>query len=315
MKAMILKQYGGVENFQLQEIDSPTIKGDEVLIKTKAVSINPVDVKTRMGKAQAANIHDIPVILGWDISGEVISLGKSVHDIKVGDNVFGMIHFPGHGKAYAEYVAAPASQLSRKPDNIPHEEAAASTLAALTAWQAMTKNGEVKAGDKVLIHAASGGVGHFAVQLAKHFSAYVIGTASAANKDFVLSLGADEFIDYRNQDFTKIVSDVDFILDIIGGENFSKSLDVLRPTGTIVCLPSGLQEEAKKKAMEKGVKHTFFMIVKSDGEDMKKIAGLLEKDIVKPHISEIYDFQDIPKAHTHIETGHTVGKVVVKIIG
>ena len=217
MKAMILKQYGGVENFQLQEIDSPTIKDDEVLIETKAISINPVDVKTRMGKAQAANIHDTPIILGWDISGEVISVGKSVSDIKKGDNAFGMIHFPGHGKAYTEYVVAPASQLAIKLDNITHEAAAASTLAALTAWQAMTKNGEVKAGDKVLIHAASGGVGHFAVQIAKHFGAYVIGTASAANEDFVRSSGADEFNNYLNQDLTKKISDVEFTLDTIGG--------------------------------------------------------------------------------------------------
>ena len=153
-----------------------------------------------------------------------------------------MINFPGHGKAYAEYVAAPASQLALKPSNISHEEAAAATLAALTAWQALVTNAKVKKGQKVVIQAASGGVGHYAVQIAKYLGAYVIGTSSAANKDFVLGLGADEHIDYKKHKIDEVVKDADFVLDPIGDNNIDPSLNAAKKGGTVIMLPSFFKE-------------------------------------------------------------------------
>ena len=194
MKAIILKEAGSADKLEMAELPKPLINDREVLIQTKAISINPVDIKTRTGKSLYSELRSQNpfIILGWDVSGIVIEAGNSVTGFKPGDEVFGMINFPGHGKAYAEYVAAPAEHIALKPATITHEQAAAATLAALTAWQALVTNAKVSKGQKVLIQAASGGVGHYAVQIAKFLGAYVVATSSAANRDFVLSLGADE---------------------------------------------------------------------------------------------------------------------------
>jgi len=312
MKAVILKAFGGVENFSVEELSLPTIQNNEVLVAIKAVSINPVDVKTRSGKAMAGRLkEEKPVILGWDISGVVSEVGDDVKDFKIGDEVFGMVNFPGHGKAYAEYVAAPAAHLSLKPTNVSHEEAAAATLAALTAWQALTTHSKINTGDRILIHAAAGGVGHFAVQIAKHLGAYVIGTASAANKDFVLSLGADEHFDYKAQPFEEAISDIDLVLDTIGGDNIERSFEVVKKGGIVITIPSNTSEGVVEKAKAKGI-NGFFFLVQSNGEDMKQIADLIEKGIVKPHVSAVYSFDEVGKAHEQIETGSTRGKVIIK---
>ena len=225
MKAIVLQKYGGVDNLKLRELSMPQIKDDEILIKTKAISINPLDVKTRSGKAR--NHQDgrySPIILGCDTSGIVVKIGASVKGFEVGQEVFGVVNHPGYGMVYAEYLSAPVTHLAVKPPNISHEEAAAATLSALTAWQAFTKYVMLNSGSRVLIHAASGGVGHFAVQIAKYFGASVIGTSSGANKDFVLSLGADEHIDYQKQIFEAKARNIDFVLDTIGGQTFDRSL-------------------------------------------------------------------------------------------
>lgn len=232
MKSIVLKDFGSVDNLIYEELPMPSINDGEVLIKVKAISINPVDVKTRSGKGRAAKLKDEhPIILGWDVSG-VVTLSKS--DLfKEGDEVFGMINFPGHGKAYSEYVSAPASHLALKPVNITHEEAAAATLAALTAWQALVDHAKIKKGDRVLIHAAAGGVGNYAVQIAKHIGAYVIGTSSAGKRDFVLSLGADEHVDYTSQTLEDAASNIDFVLDTIGGDTIDNSLKVMKKAGQL----------------------------------------------------------------------------------
>lgn len=315
MKAIVLENFGGVENLLYKEIEKPSIKANEVLVKVKAISINPVDVKVRNRQAPLADDlakYD-PLILGWDISGEVTNIGNEVTQFNMGDEVFGMINFVGHGKAYAEYVAAPAEHLALKPKNISHVEAAASTLAILTAWQAFNSYGKLRPTDKVLIHAASGGVGHFAVQIAKDIGAYIVATSSAPNKDFVLGLGADDFIDYRSARFEEVVEPVDFVLEAIGGANFQKSVQVLKPFGTIVTLPSGHTLEDELKAQEKQLHACYFMSVYSSGQDMKHIASLLEKEVLKPHVSYVFGFDEMAKAHLQIETGHTVGKIVVKL--
>lgn len=311
MKAIILKEPGTADQLIVTEIPTPSISADEVLVQVKALSINPIDIKTRSGKGAYEKIKsDNPIILGWDISG-VVTESKST-DFKVGDEVFGMINFPGHGKAYAEYIAVPASHLALKPSNIDHIEAAATPLAALTAWQAIVNSAEIKTGERVLIHAASGGVGHFAVQIAKHLGAYVIGTSSATNKDFVLSLGADEHIDYKTQDFEKVLKDIDFSLDTLGGDNIDRTLNVIREGGTIISLPSGYRELVAEKAKAKNI-NGYFIMVQSNGDDMRSIATLLEQGILKTHVSQTFSFDQIQEAHLQIESGRTVGKIVVTL--
>lgn len=311
MKAFISNNPGDVSELQLQEIEIPTIQPGEVLVKVKAISINPVDVKSRAGKGVYGRIKDqSPLILGWDISGTVTE--SQSEKFKVGDEVFGMVNFPGHGKAYAEYVAAPAAQLALKPANISHQEAAAATLAALTAYQAMVHNAHVQAGQKVLVHAAAGGVGHFAVQLAKHLGAHVTGTSSAKNKDFILSLGADAHIDYTTHDWANHPEEFDFVLDGVGGDTIDKSLLVTKPGGTVISIPTGLNEAVTEKAKAKGV-NGYFILVKSDGDDMQQIAALLEKGILKAHVSKTFPFAEMAEAHRQVESGRTVGKVIVTL--
>lgn len=315
MKAIVLNQFGSVENLLYKEIEKPIIKETEVLVKVKAISINPVDIKVRNREAPLAEelVNVNPLILGWDISGEIVEIGNKVSQFNLGDEVFGMVNFVGHGKAYAEYVAVPPNHITLKPQNINHTEAAASTLAALTAWQTFNSYGKLRPKDKVLIHAASGGVGHFAIQIAKHMGAYVIATSSAANHDFVIGLGADEFIDYKTVQFENTLQDLDFVLEAIGGSNFQKSVKVLKPFGTIVTLPSGHSLEDELKAQEKNLHACYFMSVYSSGQDMEHIASLLEMGVLKPYVSHVFEFNEMAKAHLQIETGHTVGKVVVKL--
>ncbi|MDJ1502292.1 NADP-dependent oxidoreductase [Xanthocytophaga agilis] len=313
MKAIILTESGGVDTLTYTEVAIPQITDHEVLIQVKAISINPVDVKTRAGKGVYGRLKTIsPLIIGWDISGVVVKTGNQVTKFKEGDAVFGMVNFPGHGQAYAEYVAAPESHLALKPQNISFEQAAASTLAALTAWQAFTKQTTIQPGQKVLIHAAAGGVGHFAVQVARYLGAHVTGTASAANKAFVLNLGADTHIDYRSQKFEDVISDQDLVLDAIGGENIDRSLQVIKHGGTLISIPSGLNEQVAEKAKSKGI-NGFFFLVQSNGEDMQQIAKLLEEGIIHPYISKVYAFSEMKDAHLQQETGGTRGKLVIRV--
>lgn len=319
MNAIVLKQAGGVENLVKANLPQPSIKDNEVLVKVQTISINPVDAFVRNNAAALNAILQLkqgeqPVIIGWDISGTVTEAGKTVTAFKKGDEVFGMVNFSGHGKAYAEYVAAPENHLALKPDNISFEEAAAATLAALTAYQSLVTYAKVKTGDKVIIHAAAGGVGHYAVQIAKHSGAYVIGTASAANKDFVLGLGADEFIDYKNQVFENLVKDADIVLDSIGGDpkHIERSLNALKHGGRLISLLTFFDDGFKEKLKAKEV-FGHRLQVASNGEDMAKIAALLSKGVIKSTVSQTFSFDEIPKAHLQIETGKTRGKIVVKL--
>lgn len=310
MKAIILQEAGAVDQLVIQNIAIPVIKTGEVLVQVKAISINPIDIKTRSGKGMYPRIKDQqPVILGWDISGVVSASASDL--LKEGDEVFGMVNFPGHGKAYAEYVAAPVEQLALKPVGTTHEQAAAATLAALTAYQALVKAG-VRPGCRVLIHAAAGGVGHFAVQIAKYLGAWVAGTSSARNRDFILSLGADEHIDYTTDALEQKARDIDMVLDTIGGDNIDRSLQVMKPGGTIISIPSGLNAEVEAKAAAKGVKGAVFLVT-SNGVDMKSIAGLLEQGHIRSVIAQSFPLEEIAVAHTQVETGRTTGKVVVTI--
>ncbi|MGY0041187.1 NADP-dependent oxidoreductase [Pedobacter sp. NJ-S-72] len=242
-------------------------------------------------------------------------------NFKVNDDVFGMVNFVGHGKAYAEYVTAPENHLAIKPANISHPEAAAATLAALTAWQALTKHVNIKQNDRVLIHGASGGVGHYAVQIAHHIGAHVTGTSSAANRNFVVELGADAHIDYHMQKFEETADKFDIILETIGGENFIRSLEILNKKGTIINLipdkESGSAELTAPKATlelakERGLNAIYFPVT-SNGSDMQQLADLLERGILKSHIFKTYTFEELPEAHLQLESGRTQGKVVILV--
>lgn len=309
---MVLKQFGGIENFSLKEIPEPQINNGQVLIQVKAIGINPVDIKTRIGKGQAGQYKDASdMVIGWDVAGVITKIAEDVKDFSIGDEVFGTINFPGQGGAYAEYAVAPAHQLARKPLNISMPEAAAATLATLTAWQALVDQGHIKKEDRVLIHGGAGGVGNYAIQIARNIGCYVITTASASDADFVKSLGADEVIDYKTQKFEEIISDIDFILDTIGGENFVHSLKVLKPEGTIALISTPNIEETNKVAKEQHVKNYKLMMMHSDGEDMRHIAEMLANGSLKVHVDKTFRFDEIPEAQNQLENGKVRGKIVI----
>jgi len=314
MKAIILTEQGGVEKLITEEVETPQPQASEVLVKVHAISINPVDIKTRKGGALYASMkEDQPVILGWDISGVVVAAGSEVKAFKEGDSVFGMVNFPGHGKAYAEYAVAPADHFALKPVNISHAEAAATTLAALTAWQVLMHEAKVQKGQHLLMHAAAGGVGHFAVQIAKHLGLEVTGTASAANESFLKEIGVDHSIDYTTEEFTSVAKDIDVIFDPIGGETTAKSLQVLKQGGTLVSIVGGVKDHLSPAIQEKNITAKNYL-VKSSGPDMEQLASLLEQGILKAHISHQFSFDEMAKAHQQIETGKTRGKVIINVI-
>ena len=314
MKAMVLKRFGGIENFAVEDVPEPPVGDGEVLVEVKAIGIDQIDVKARKGEGMSDYLkQEHPMILGWDISGVVSKVGSRVKDFKAGDAVFGTIRFPGPGSSYAEYAAAPADQIALKPENISHAEAAAATQSPLTAWQALVDTGHVKKGDRVLVHGGAGGVGNYAIQIARHIGCYVITTVSGADRAFVKELGADEVIDYRTQVFEKEVKEVDFVLDTIGGDNFVRSLDVLKPEGMIVLLPSNKKEEADKAVREKQVKNDRHILMHSSGKDMRAIAGMLREGSMKANVDKVYSFEQIPQAQAQLENGKVRGKIVVTL--
>lgn len=313
MKAIILTKAGGPENLHLAEVQKPTVKENEVLVAVKAISLSPADVKPKYKDEMLSMMYgkERPIILGWDIAGTVTEVGTAVTNLKVGDKVFGMVNFPGVGNAYAEFVTAPEAHLAIMPSNVTFEEAAATTLAALTALQILS--GKITKGDKVLIQAGSGGVGHFAIQIAKSFGAYVITTASAKNKEFVMSIGADEAIDYHTQNFEDMLTDVDFVLDTQGGKVLENSVKVLKNGGAVVSTLLPELPEEVKAAAEKENKSISNMLVHSSAEDMNTIKGMLENGAIKPNIYKTFAFEAMADAHREVEKGRTVGKVIVTI--
>lgn len=308
---MVLRHFGGVENFAQEDVTQPEAGKGEVLVEIRAVGIDRIDLKSRQGEGMRSYLEkEDPMILGWDIAGVVRQKAEGTA-FEQGDAVFGTVNFPGPGSAYTQFAVAPADQLARKPDNLSFEEAAAATQSPLTAWQALVTTGRVGRGQKVLIHGGAGGVGNFAVQIARHMGCYVIATASETDREFVTELGADRVIDYKTQRFENLVSDVDFVLDTIGGENFVRSLRVLGPGGMIVLLPSDRKEEAQRAAEEYRVKNYRHVLMHSSGEDMKQIAGMLERGEMKVHVDKVFPFEQIPQAHEALERGGVKGKIVV----
>ncbi|MCJ1679788.1 NADP-dependent oxidoreductase [Streptomyces sp. APSN-46.1] len=306
MRAIVVSQWGGPEVLTETELDRPEPGMGEILVRVHAAGVNPVDWKTR---ASGAFIPWGPVPqVGWDVSGTVEAVGPGVTLFQPGDEVFGMPRFPYQAGAYAEYVAAPARHFARKPAGVDHVAAAALPLAALTAWQALVDTAGLRAGQRVLVHAAAGGVGHLAVQIAKALGAYVIGTASAAKHGLLRELGADEVIDYRSTAFEEAVSDVDVVIDAIGGEYGERSLKVLKPGGHLVTLPGpdGVPADAP------GV-HTGWTVVEPDYRGLLEIAALVEAGALRPVIDTVLPLSDAAKAHELGERGRTTGKIVLTV--
>lgn len=318
MKAIILQAHGDASNLVLAEVKVPVAKTGEVLIEVKAVAINPSDTYIRKEESLDYIFGDErPRIMGWDVSGIIAAVGEDVDKFKVGDEVFGAINFPGHnhsghGKGYAEFATAPVTDLAIKPANISFEEAAGATMAALTAWQPLSKAG-IKPGDRVLIAPAGGGVGHYAVQIAKHFGAYVIGIASARKRDFVLSLGADEVIDYTTQRFEDIITPVDVVLDGLRGDHIARSLTVVKPGGRLITLYTPIAgTPLEELAKEMGV-NAYYNTVHGSGEDMEKLAGLLADGELKSYISKTFRLEETADAHREMELDNAQGKIVISL--
>ncbi|MDP9847222.1 NADP-dependent oxidoreductase [Streptosporangium lutulentum] len=310
MRAISQDVLGGPEVLREVEVERPTPGPTEVLVRVHAAGVNPTDWKHR---ATGGLLGRPPFVLGWDVSGVVESVGIGTALYKPGDEVFGMLRYPyGHG-AFAEYVAAPARTFARKPGRIDHVQAAALPLAALTAWQALVDIAGVKAGQRVLIHAAAGGVGHLAVQMAKARGAHVIGTASAAKHEFLRGLGADELIDYRSVDFAEAAGAIDVVIDTMGGDYGPRSLRTLREGGVIVSLVlSNMAEGLNAQAEELGIRAES-MLVEPDYAGMRAIAALVEKGGLRAEIDTVLPLEEAAKAHERGETGRTTGKIVLTV--
>ncbi|BCJ53168.1 NADPH:quinone reductase [Actinoplanes sp. NBRC 14428] len=314
MRAVVQHEFGGPEVLRVERVPLPDPLPTEVRVRVTAAGINPVDWKTRAGSGMAGVLGAPPFVLGWDVSGVVEQLGFGVTTLAVGDEVFGMPWFPRQAGAYAEYVTAPARQFARKPAKATHEQAAGVPLAALTAWQVLVDTAGVRAGQRVLVHAAAGGVGHFAVQFAKHLGAHVIGTASAARHEWLTGLGADELIDYRTARFEDAVGNVDVVLDLVGGETGLRSVPTLRPGGLLVAVPGGVSPELATAAHEHEVRTTPFL-VEPDGVSLMSIAALIDNGIVTTEIEDVFDLADAAAAHERGERGRTRGKLILRVEG
>ncbi|MEY9996625.1 NADPH:quinone reductase-like Zn-dependent oxidoreductase [Streptomyces sp. V4I8] len=307
MRAISQDVLGGPEVLKEVELERPTPRPNEVLVRLRAAGVNPTDWKHR---ATGGFLGEPPFVLGWDVSGVVEAVGVGVARFQPGDEVFGMLSYPfGHG-SHAEYVTAPARTFAHKPASLDHTQAGALPLVSLTAWQALVEYADVRPGQRVLVHAAAGGVGHVAVQIAKARGAYVIGTASAGKHEFLRSLGADEVIDYRETDFAEAVKDVDVVLDTLGGETSVRSLKVLRPGGLVVSiLPVG-SDEFHEEAERLGVR-AVRMLVDASHSGMTAIAELVEAGKLRPAIAGTFPLAGVAEAHALGDTGRTTGKLVL----
>ncbi|MEW2274656.1 zinc-binding dehydrogenase [Streptomyces sp. SID685] len=307
MRAVVVEQWGGAENLVEREMPRPEPGLGEVLVRVHAAGVNPVDWKTR---ASGALIEwgAVPAV-GWDVSGTIEAVGPGVGIFRPGDEVFGMPSFPRQAGAYAEYVVAPARHLAPKPAALTHVEAAALPLAALTAWQALVDTAGLRPGERVLVHAAAGGVGHLAVQIAKARGAYVIGTSGAAKHDLVRRLGADEVIDYRAVRFEDVVSDVDVVLDGLGAETAERSLKVLRPGGRLITLPGPDDVPTPRDGVR-----AVWMLVEPDHLGLREITALVERGALRPVIDTVVPLAEAAKAHEIGERGRTAGKIVLSVV-
>lgn len=303
---------GDLDALRLVDLPVPEPAPTEVRVRVHAAGINPVDWKTRAGAGIAGLLGAPPWVLGWDVAGVVDHLGPGVTRFQVGDRVFGMPRFPRHAGGYAAYVTAPSRQLARTPATLDHVHAAGLPLAGLTAWQALIDTADVQPGQRVLIHAAAGGVGHLAVQLARWRGAHVIGTASAPKHDRLRDLGADELIDYTRVRFEDVTGDVDVVVDLVGGEVTVRSLRVLKPGGLLLTVPSGA-ELPEQPVLDRHRVRATWLLVEPDGHALQRLAALVDDRRLVVHVEATADLADIAGLHRTGQTGRTFGKLVATV--
>lgn len=330
MKAIRLHEFGGPEVLIYENAPKPSLKAGEVLVKVMAVGVNPPDWYLRGGLKMLPPEWrpeiPLPTIPGTDISGVVEAVAQDVKSFAIGDEVYGMIRFPSFGDscAYAEYVAAPVSDLALKPKGIDHLHAAGAPMAVLTAWQFLIERGHdvpnplqpnlhspiPLEGKKVLINGAAGGVGHYAVQLAKWKGAYVIAVASAKHEALLLELGADEFIDYTKTAPEEVINDLDLVLDTLGGPTTGRFLRTLKPGGALFPVFLGFSDQ--EEAAERGVNVSISQ-VRSSGVQLNEIGHLFDTGIIRTVIDSVFPLEDAAKAHERASQGHIQGKIVLKV--
>lgn len=308
MKAVAMHAYGGPEVLKYEDAARPDPATGEVLVRVHAAAVNPVDWKVRAGHLRGFLNYSLPLIPGWDLSGVVEATGAGVTDWKQGDAVYARPDLRRNG-AYAEYVAVRASELGHKPRSIDHVQASAIPLACLTAWQALFDAGGLKAGQRVLIHAAAGGVGTFAVQLAKWKGAHVVGTASERNHAFLRELGADEVIDYTKTNFEEVVRDVDVVLDTLAGQTRDRSWNVLKKDGILVSI---LGQPSPDDAAQRGVRAAG-VFVEPNQAQLGEIAKLVDSGKLRPIIETVLPLAQAARAHEMNQTLHTRGKIVLQV--
>ena len=331
MKAAYIKRYGKIEDVQLDVQPEPSITENAVLVKVHAASINPLDLRVLEGEFKAILPIKFPFILGNDFAGTVAQVGSNVTQFKVGDEVYAKTDLNG---AFAEYTVVQQASLALKPKNIPMEHAASLPLVSLTAWQALVEIAKVKSGQKVLIHAGSGGVGSIAIQLAKHLGATVATTTSGKNTRWVRELGADIIIDYKTMDFEQELKDYDVVLDTQGGKTLEKSLSVIKRGGRIISI-SGPPDRAfaeaikanwllkfiipllswsiRNKAKKRDITYSF-LFMQPNGQQLSQISHLVEIGKIKPVVDTEYDFSKIKEALEYVNTGRAKGKIILKIV-
>ena len=315
MTAVTQTTFGDADVLSLSTVARPEPLPTEVLVRVGAAGVNPVDWKTRAGAGMAHVLGEPPFVLGWDVAGVVEEVGFGVTTLAPGDRVFGMPWFPRRAGAYAQFVTAPSRQLARIPANLTVEEAAAVPLAALTAWQSLVDAAHVEAGQKVVVTAAGGGVGHFAVQLAHHLGAEVVAVASERHHAWLRAHGADQVVDYTRTRFEDEIDGADVVVELVGDgpdDTPRRAVEVLRPGGILVAVPGGVPQRAAEAARAADVRTTAFL-VEPDGAALATIAGLLEQRAVEVELAAVYPLADVAEAHKAGETGRTRGKIVLRV--
>lgn len=315
MRAIVFDGPGDAEALHPASVDVPTPVISELLVRVVAAGINPIDAKTRAGKGVSGQIGQYPAVPGFDFSGIVIRSPYEAHPFPPGTEVYGMLAFPRTGGSYAEYAVVPTLSVARKPASLSHVEAAGVPLAALTAWGLVVETAHAHEGQRMLIHAGSGGVGHFAVQLAAYFGAHVTVTASGRNAAWLRELGASVVIDYTTTRFDEVVADMDVVIDLVGNvsqQTGSRSLNVLRPGGLYVLVPTGSWPDYAVAAEEAGVRATSYKVI-PDGSALATIGRLLDSGAIQVYVDKVFDLDEASAAHTELERGHTRGKIVLRV--
>ncbi|PKG84981.1 NADPH:quinone reductase [Colwellia sp. 75C3] len=308
MRAVRIHQYGSTETLQLEQVDIPVINADDILIKVKSSSINPVDWKIREGYLQDFIPYKLPVTLGWDVAGIVAAVGDSVTDFNVGDEVFSRPEISRDG-TYADFIAVKADEVALKSSKLDFGQAAALPLAGITAWQCLVDVGQVQAGQRVLVHAGAGGVGHLAIQIAKAKGAIVIATASAKNQALLTTFGADQAVDYNQGTLLEQIEPVDLVVDTLGGEVQSQSWALLKAGGMLVSIVEQPSEDLAKEHDVKGA----FVFIQPSSRILRELNTLVEKDQLMPFIEHRFPLDKIAEAHLQSQSGRTRGKIVIDV--